>query len=219
MPSLDHMASSEAGLMKPARASQPWYAKVSFWTGPFTIGVALLVAVGLGVVWYLLGGFPRDHDKYGSVAAPGQQVVQLPKGDVRVNFENDATGSGDTRSIGVRPNGLAVQVRPAAGGAEVGVKDVPRWIFSSISNDRGHEPFGRIEVPTAGRYRIRVTDDTAGGSDVQAASRSAAGTGPAITLGERPWTPLDSVLLGAILAGFAVFLSLLVLTLPFRLIR
>jgi hypothetical protein len=198
----------------------PWYASVSFWTGPFIFGLALLVAVGIGVAWYLLGGFPRDHDEYGSVSVPGQQVLQLPAGEVRVNFENDATGSGDTRRIENRPEGLAVRVVPAAGGEEIAMKDVPRWLFVAIGGERGHEPAGKVEVPSAGRYRVQVSADDSRGFDSAAVSRFAQGpgSGPEITLGQRPWSPLDSVLLGAILAGLAVFLAVLLLTLPVRLI-
>jgi hypothetical protein len=209
--------------MKPALApideasGEPWYASAAFWTGRFTFGLGLLVAVGIGIAWYLLGGFPRDHDTLGSVSVPGQQVLELPAGDVRVNFENDTTGSGDTRSIEDRPEGLAVRILPANGGEEIAVRDVPNWLFSSISGDRGHEPFGKIEIPSAGSYRIQVTDDDSPGFDFAAASRSAqgSGSGPEITLGQRPWSPLDSVLLDAILAGLAVFLAVV---LPVRLL-
>jgi hypothetical protein len=212
--------------MKPAMTTndetsgEPWYASVSFWTGPFLVGLALLVAVGIGIAWHMLGGFPRDHDAYGSVSVPGQQVFQLPAGDVRVNLENETTGSDDPRSIEDRPEGLAVRVVPAAGGRELAVKEVPQWLFVSISGDRGHEPFGKVEVPSAGRYRIQVSADDARGFDSEAVSRFAQGTGagPEITLGQRPWSPLDSVLLGAILAGLAVLLAILVLTLPVRLL-
>jgi hypothetical protein len=201
-------------------ASEPWYASVSFWTDPFTFVLGLLVAVGIGVAWYMLGGLPRDHDTYGSVSVPGQQVLQLPEGDVRVNFENDTIGSGDTRSIRDRPQRLAVRILPAAGGEEIEVNDVPNWLFSSITNDRGHEPFGRVEIPSPGRYQVRVTADDAHGLDSAPVnlSTSATGSGPEITVGQRPWSPLDSLLLGALLAGLAVFLAVVLLTLPVRLV-
>jgi hypothetical protein len=184
------------------------------------IGLGLLLAIGLGAVWYVLGGFPRDHDKYGSVAVPGTQVVDLPEGDVRVNFENDTTGSGDNQSIADQPAGLTVRVAPAGGGDEIEVKDVPSWLFSSTGDTRGHEPFGKVDIPSAGSYRVQVSDDEAGGIDSPAASRPAPGTdsGPEITLGESPWSPLDSRLAGAILAAIAVFLAIMLLTLPFRLL-
>jgi hypothetical protein len=212
--------------MKPAittpmdeTSGEPWYASVSFWTGPFALGLGLLVAVGIGIAWYVLDGFPRDHDTYGSVSVPGQQVLELPEGDVRINFENDTTGSGDTRSIEGRPEGLAVRVLPAAG-RELAVKDVPQWLFVSLGGARGHEPFGKVQVPSAGRYRVQVSVDDGRGFDSEAVSRFAQrpGAGSEVTLGQRPWSPLDSVLLGAILAGLAVLLAVLLLTLPVRLL-
>jgi hypothetical protein len=151
--------------MKPALApideasGEPWYASAAFWTGRLTFGLGLLVAVGIGIAWYLLGGFPRDHDTFGSVSVPGQQVLELPAGDVRVNFENDTTGSGDTRSIEDRPEGLAVRILPANGGEEIAVRDVPNWLFSSISGDRGARALRqgrdpqRRQLPDSGHRR------------------------------------------------------------------
>jgi hypothetical protein len=210
------MTPAQTTTQRPSGARR--YAAGSFWTGPFTIGLALLVAVGIGIAWYILGGFPRDHDKYGSVPVPGQRVLQLPKGDVRVNFENDTTGDGDTRHLRDRPADLAVRLAPADGGDQIEVKHVPSWLFSSTTGDRGHEPFGKVEIPRAGSYQIRVTDD-ANGFDYLAARRSASGTGsgPEIALGQRPWSPLDSVLLGAILAGLTAFLAVILVRLPVRL--
>jgi hypothetical protein len=145
-------------------ASEPWYASVSFWTDPFTFVLGLLVAVGIGVAWYMLGGLPRDHDTYGSVSVPGQQVLQLPEGDVRVNFENDTIGSGDTRSIRDRPQGLAVRILPAAGGEEIEVNDVPNWLFSSITNDRGPSPLAGSRSPAPGATRFGSPPTTPTGS-------------------------------------------------------
>src|SRR5215211_4926871 len=74
--------------------------------------------------------------------------------------------------------------------------------------------------PQAGSYRVQVTDNEAGGLDSARPRRSAPGTGsgPEITLAQRPWSPLESDVLGAILAGLVVFVALLLLTLPFRLL-
>src|SRR5256885_1372401 len=82
---------------------KPFHQRGSFWLGPFSWGLGLVVAVGLAIGWYVLGGFPRDHDHYGEVAVPGQAVLSLPKGDVRLNFENHATHSGDSTTLDDRP--------------------------------------------------------------------------------------------------------------------
>jgi hypothetical protein len=54
--------------MEMTSARKPFYQRGSFWLGPFTWGLGLLLAVGLGIAWYVLGGFPRDHD---DVTPPG----------------------------------------------------------------------------------------------------------------------------------------------------
>jgi hypothetical protein len=206
--------------MESSGARRPFHQRGSFWLGPFTWGLAVLLAVGLGAAWYVLGGFPRDHDKYGEVAVPGQAVLALPSGDVRLNFENHATHTGDSTNLDDRPAGLKVRVTPAAGGQPLTVHDVPSWLFSSTSGSRGHEPFGKIDVPSAGNYLVAASAD---GAPAPAppkaptqASHPSVDSGPAISVGQSPWTPGGSKLLGAILCGVLVLAIVLGLTLPFR---
>ena len=199
----------------------PFYQRGSFWLGPFMWGLGLVVAVGLGIGWYVLGGFPRDHDKYGEVAVPGQATFSLPDGDVRLNFENSAHRSGDSTTLDDQPAGLKVQVTPAAGGQPLAIDDVPSWLFSSTSGTRGHEPYGKIDVPSAGEYLISTSADGFVFSKVPkylkaAQAAQAVDEGAAISVGQSPWTPGDSRLLGAILCAVAVMAVVLLLTLPFR---
>jgi hypothetical protein len=208
----------------PATADKPFYQRASFWLGPFTWGIGLLVAVVLGIGWYILGGFPRDHDKYGEVAVPGQQVLALDEGDLRLYFENHATRSGDTTTIDDQPPGLDIRVTPAGGGGELAVEDVPSWIFGSTTDDRGHEPWGKVDVPSDGDYLVETTSDGAGGFQAKrvpvaasaAREPSTIDEGAAISVGATPWNPLDSRFLGAVLCGVAVMLLVLLFTLPFR---
>ncbi len=109
-------------------ARKPFYQRGSFWLGPFAWGLGLVLAVGLAIGWYVLGGFPRDHDRYGEVSVPGRALLALPSGDVRLNFENHATQNGDNTSLDDRPAGLAVRVTSAAGGAPLKIDDVPSWL-------------------------------------------------------------------------------------------
>ncbi len=203
-------------------ARKPFYQRGSFWLGPFAWGLGLLIAIGVGAAWYTLGGFPRDHDRYGEVAVPGQAVLSLPAADVRLNFENHATQNGDNTSIDGQPAGLDVRVRPADGGESLPIDGVPSWLFSSTNGSRGHEPYGKIDVPSAGNYLVEATDDQAGGFNAGGYSLvfrqppPSVDSGPAISVGQSPWTPGDSKLLGAILAGVAVMALVLALTLPFR---
>jgi len=204
-----------------AAGRKPFYQRGSFWLGPFTWGLALVIAVGLGIAWYVLGGFPRDHDKYGEIPVPGQAALTLPKGDVRLNFENHATHSGDSTTLDDQPGGLKVQVTPAEGGDPLEVDDVPSWLFSSTSGSRGHEPYGKVDVPAGGVYLVSASADgepvpPAPNPTTPTSSTPSVDEGPAISVGQSPWTPGDSKLLGAILCGAAVMALVLALTLPFR---
>jgi hypothetical protein len=199
-----------------------FYQRGRFWLGPFMWGLGLVIAVGLGTAWYVLGGFPRDHDKYGEVQVPGQAHLALPAGDVRLYFENHATRSGDSTILDDRPSGLEVRVTPSGGSAQLQIDDVPSWLFSSTSGSRGHEPYGKIDVPSAGNYLVATSDDQGGGFKkggynlVFQEPPPTVDSGPAISVGQSPWTPGDSKFLGAILAGVAVMALVLALTLPFR---
>jgi hypothetical protein len=209
----------------PATADKRFYQRASFWLGPFTWGIGLLVAIALGIGWYILGGFPRDHDKYGEVAVPGQQVLALDDGDLRLYFENHATRSGDSTTIDDEPPGLDVRVTPAGGGEELEVEDVPSWIFGSTTDDRGHEPWGKVDVPSDADYLVATTSEGAGlkakpvaaGGEAASPEPPTIDDGPAISVGATPWNPLDSRFLGAVLCGVAVMLVMLLFTLPFRL--
>jgi hypothetical protein len=200
----------------------PFYQRGSFWLGPFMWGLGLLIAVGLGVGWYVLGGFPRDHDKYGEIPIPGSAAFSLPSGDVRINFENHATHSGDSTNLDDRPPGLKVAV--LGDGGPLPVDDVPSWLFSATNGSRGHEPYGKVDVPSAGNYLIVASDDQVLAPQVidqkrgisQRGEPTSVDSGPAISVGQSPWTPGDSKLLGAILCGVAVMALVLAFTLPFR---
>lgn len=201
---------------------KPFYQRGRFWLGPFMWGLGLVIAIALGIAWYVLGGFPRDHDKYGEVQVPGQANLALPAGDVRLYFENHATPSGGSTTLDHRPSGLDVRVTPTEGGAPLQIDDVPSWLFSSTNGSRGHEPYGKIDVPAAGNYLVAATDDQAGAFNKGGYNLAiqepppTVDSGPAISVGQSPWTPGDSKLLGAILAGVAVMALVLALTLPFR---
>src|SRR5829696_3563140 len=204
--------------MEAATARTPFYQRGSFWLGPFAWGLGLLVAIGVAFAWYTLGGFPRDHDKYGEVAVPGKVVLALPSGDVRLNFENHATHSGDSTTLDDRPPGLDVQVTPVGGGAPLEVDDVPSWLFSATNGSRGHEPYGKIDVPTAGDYRVAAGDSAArvvfadADDGKPAPQPRSIDSGPAISVGQSPWTPGDSKLLGAIICGVVVMALVLAFT-------
>ena len=207
---------------RPAGDDKPFYSRASFWVGPFMWILGVVVATALAIGWYALGGFPRDHDRYGEVPVPGVAVLDLPDGDVRINFENAAHHTGDSTTLEDQPDGLAAVVTPAGGGEPLEVEDVPSWIFSSTSGNRGHEPWAKVDVPSEGAYVVAASAE---GEPAPPTPRAATvppdppkvDTDAALSVGAAPWNPLESKFLGAVLVFVAVMLVILAFTLPFRL--
>ncbi len=162
----------------------------------------MLLGIAVAYAWSVFGGFPHDADRYGRIGVPGAQTIALPAGRIPLDHDDLMQGGGDTRTLADAPAGLRVRVTPEGGGKDLPVASVPGWLFSSSSGDRGHEPFARVDVPEAGRYKIRVRAD----------ERSAA----QIVVGASPWTPFGSVTAGAALTFLVVFL---VVAVPGLLVR
>jgi hypothetical protein len=174
------------------------------WVIPVVIGSSALIAVVVAVLWYVIGGWPRDHDRYGAIPIPGQETVRLPEGEVRLSFEGGVSGGGESRTLEDPPPGLEVRISQF-GDRRLEVESVSSSLYSITSGDRGHEPYGKTEVPAAGRYQVRTT--------AQSGTRSGR-----ITLGPALWNPLDSRAAGALMAGLGVLLVLLLFELPILLL-
>jgi hypothetical protein len=156
-----------------------------------------LLALSLGLGTFLYGGVPHGgYDEYGIVPVPGSQVLELPEGLVMLDHADDVEGCWDAishienASIFPLPKGLTVRIAAVAGGAELAVTPIPRWLYSTIANCRGHEPFGRIDVPEAGTYMVETASS----------EREGLSEGAGIAFGARPWAPFGSPLF----AGIAV---------------
>jgi hypothetical protein len=174
------------------------------WVFPVVIGSSALIAVVVGVLWYVIGGWPRDHDRYGAVPIPGQKTVRLPEGEVRLSFAGAVSGGGESRTLEDPPPGLEVGISQF-GDRRLEVESVSSSLYSISSGDSGHEPYGKTEVPAAGRYQVRTT----------AQGSTASGR---ITLGPALWNPLGSPVAGALMAAAAVMLVLLLFELPLLLL-
>lgn len=159
-----------------------------------------LLGVVLGFGTFLYGGIPHGYDSYGIVAVPDRKVLDLPEGRVMLDHADDVEGCWnntshiENASIYEAPKGLAVKVSAVADGTVLPVTPVPRWLYSNITNCRGHEPFGHIEVPKAGRYVVETADAEHDGLSTKATSATG------IALGPKPWAPFGS----PVLAGLAV---------------
>ena len=161
-----------------------------------TLVSTAVIAIVLGVLWYLVGGWPRDHDRYGSLAIPARETLALPKGEVRLSFEGNVSGGGQTRTLEDAPEGLRVRV--SRRGHELKVESVPSFLYSIASGDRGREPYGKVEVPEAGRWLVQT-------------SARRASPGGRITAGPELWNPLGSRAAGAVALAAAAFLVLFLL--------
>jgi hypothetical protein len=170
------------------------------WVLPVVVGSTVVIAIALGVLWYVIGGWPRDHDRYGAVRIPGRQTLELPKGEVRLDFEGHVSGGGETRTLEDPPPGLEVRVRRRSG-RPLMVERVSNSLYGVFTGGRGHEPFGKVDVPERGGYRVRAV---ARGSS----------PGGRITAGPKLWNPFDSRLLGALSVFFGALLALVFLELP-----
>ncbi len=142
------------------RGSRPGARKLAL------LAVILGIAGGmaLGIIGCVQG--VGDADKYGRIALPGDDLIDLPEGEValyyeeRVNLpENDALDSPDgIRAVAVREN--------------TRVKSKKRGLNNAISLDgRALDEWGSFDIPKAGKYRVTVR------------SRERGSNQPAVTLG------------------------------------
>src|SRR5215216_4937264 len=115
----------------------------------------------------------RPHDRYGKVQIPGRRTRELPKGEVRLSFQGQASGGGQTRTLEDPPPGLRVRLT-SRGGGQRKVEDVPSSLYGVLSGDRGHEPYGKVDVPERGAYRLRTSaKEASAGGEITARSARA----------------------------------------------
>jgi hypothetical protein len=128
----------------------------------FALGVA--GGIALGIIGCVQG--VGDADKYGRVTLPGEDVVDLPEGEIALYYEERVTLS-DNDSLDA-PDGIRV----VAVRENERIKSKKRGLSNAISLDgRALDEWGKIEIPRAGKWRI-VTRSRESGSNQ-----------PAVTLG------------------------------------
>jgi hypothetical protein len=163
--------------------------------------VALLLAMtgtALAFVLFMteaIGG-SDDADLYGRVKLPGTKMLDLPAGEVALYYEERVTLS-ENDSLDV-PDGLRVVAR-----RELQRVRSERSTPNSIKLDgRALREFGKLDLPVAGRYRVRTRSDVGGSNS------------PAVTLGKGQ---LEGLARSAVRAGIAegagLVLALIVLLL------
>ena len=191
--------------------------------------IAASVAVVLGVVWYIVGGFPRDHDAYGSIrlgfldqgatqkqiqeaiakgdptaipglngaierkANRGSAKVDVPEGEVRLNWEGGIQSVGNSHSASEAPDDLQVTVISATGDGQIETEKSGG--YDSVVGDTGWTSWRKFEAPEAGTYIV--------------AASSPSGDAGELTIGEAFWNPAGSRILGAFVPAIAVGLLVL----------
>ena len=138
---------------------------------PRARSIALVLAISGTALAFLLFmteafGGTDDADLYGRVALPGTKMLDLPAGRVALYYEERVTLS-ENDSLDV-PDGLRVVAR-----RELERVRSERSVPNSIKLDgRALREFGKLDLPVAGRYKVRTRADQSGSNS------------PAVTLGK-----------------------------------
>jgi hypothetical protein len=162
----------------------------------------LLAATGstIAFVLFLTGaiGGSKDADLYGRVPLPGKRMLDLPAGKVALYYEERVTLNDDD-SLDV-PDGLVVVAR-----RELRRVHSEHSTPNAINLDgRSLREFGKLELPTAGRYQVR------------ARSKEGGSNSPAVTLGKGQIESVKRAGIRAAIAEGAGLLAALLVLLAWR---
>jgi hypothetical protein len=103
------------------------------------------------VLVYLFVIRTRRFERYGSAAVPGDEVIELPAGEVAVYYQDASKWRHSERP---RPaEGFSVLVSVEAGGERLDLRP-PRTDTVYKSGGRNRIPYGLLQVPRAGRHRV-----------------------------------------------------------------
>ena len=94
-------------------------------------------------------------ERYGRFAVPGDAVLDLPSGTARIYYDEAIGGDNDEGFDA--PDDLQVELAPAAGGPPLPIRfKSPSQTSSSQKRTMSRAYLGRVDIPTAGRYRVTV---------------------------------------------------------------
>ena len=109
------------------------------------------VAVATFLLYMFAVRFNRMH-RHGSVAVPGESVIELPAGRVVVHYEDRFRWRPSDRP---RPwDGFSMLVSDEESGERIDLGPPPSETAVK-ARGRNRIPYGTLELPHAGRYRIR----------------------------------------------------------------
>ena len=159
----------------------------------FAVILGVAGGLALGIIGCVQG--VDDADKYGRVALPGSEVLDLPEGEIALYYEERVTlAENDSLDS---PDGIRV----VAQRENERVRSEKRGVSNAISLDgRALDEWGKIEIPQAGRWRVT------------ARSREQGSNQPAVTLGTgQTENFVDAGLTFALLSGAGLGAALLIL--------
>ena len=126
------------------------------------VGVA--GGIALGIIGCVQG--VGDADKYGRVALPGSEVLDLPEGEIALYYEERVSLPDDDTLDS--PKGIRV----VAVRENERIRSEKRGISNAITLDgRALDEWGKIEIPRAGKWRVATRSSEPGSNQ------------PAVTLG------------------------------------
>jgi hypothetical protein len=106
--------------------------------------------------------FIRTIARYGLVALPGRETLELPAGVIQVVYFTTAHVEG--RFVR-EPEQIRIRVTPVAGPPLVLERQRRRWRSVTQVNGTAWIPWGTIEVPSAGTYTVEATGTQLPSSD------------------------------------------------------
>ncbi len=125
-------------------------------------GVVAFLALDAYVIWRVFGS-GNGANAHATVSAPGEATVQLPAGKVKLTYQERAYSPQPSGCIEFwAPPGLQVAISPGEGRAPLdlrragghGAQTVAGWL---PGGPRSRVTLGEVEVPTAGRYVVKVS--------------------------------------------------------------
>ncbi len=128
------------------------------WSRPRTLLISLGVVLVLGILAQIINAnvltSSGDPTKYGQIDVPGAQVVQLPAGSLEAILEENLG-----QELKITP-ALRLQVKALEGGPSPTItRDVGEQFGTAngeFGPDQHYRRVWRLDVPSAGRYRVTV---------------------------------------------------------------
>ena len=113
------------------------------------IGALAAFVVGFFIYFFVIR-FQR-LERFGSIAVPGDEVVQLPAGEVTVYYEDSQRFRYSETPEPWR--GFSVLVSDAESGERIDLAEPPHTATYKVRG-KTRIPFGTLRLPAAGGYRV-----------------------------------------------------------------